>query len=109
MKELNLPEPISAYFEADLRDGLTVAGCFTNDGQVTDEGQTYAGPAEIEAWKTAASTQFSYVTEPVSLEMTDRGYVVTSRVTGTFPGSPANLRFNFSLQGGKIASLEISP
>lgn len=109
MNELNLPDPIAAYFHADKRDGHAVARCFTNQGRVTDEGQTYVGPSAIEAWKTAASTRFSYSADPVSLEKTDRTYVVTSRVTGTFPGSPVDLRFIFSLDRGKIASLEISP
>jgi hypothetical protein len=35
--------------------------------------------------------------------------IVTSRLTGNFPGSPVDLRFLFELQGDKIASLEIIP
>lgn len=109
METLNLPDPIAAYFDADQRDGHAVAHCFTRDGRVTDEGETHVGPAAIAAWKTAASARFSYTTEPVSLEKADRRYVVTSRVTGTFPGSPVDLRFTFSLERGRIASLVITP
>jgi hypothetical protein len=109
MKDLSLPEPIKAYFEADRRDGHAVARCFTNDGTVIDEGQTHTGLAAIEAWKTAASAQFSYTTEPFVLEQKDRKYIVTSRVTGDFPGSPVDLRYTFALERGKIASLEIKP
>jgi hypothetical protein len=29
MTDLNLPEPIAAYFKADLRDGEAVVRCFT--------------------------------------------------------------------------------
>jgi hypothetical protein len=36
-------------------------------------------------------------------------FVVTCRLTGSFPGSPVNLRFFFELDGEKIASLEIAP
>ena len=109
MKDLNLPEPIAAYFEADRRDAQAVARCFTNDGVVMDEGQTHTGLAAIEAWKTAASAQYSYIAEPFALEKKDRKYIVTSRVTGDFPGSPVDLRFVFTLERGKIASLEITP
>jgi hypothetical protein len=109
MNELNLPDPIAAYFDADRRDGRAVARCFTNHGRVTDEGQTYVGHPAIEAWKTAISARFSYSADPVSLERAGRGYVVTSRVTGTFPGSPVNLQFVFTLERGKIASLGITP
>ena len=107
MKDLSLPEPIEAYFEADRRGGPAVARCFTNDGTVMDEGQTHTGLAAIEAWKTAASAQFSYFAEPSALEKKDRKYIVTSRVTGDFPGSPVDLRYTFTLERGKIASLEI--
>ena len=92
MRDLNLPEPIEAYFEADRHDGRAVARCFTNDGTVMDEGRTHAGLAAIEAWKTAASARFSYTAEPLALEKKDRQYIVTSRVAGDFPGSPVDLR-----------------
>jgi hypothetical protein len=109
MKDLSLPEPIDAYFKADRRDARAVASCFTNDATVMDEGRTHAGLAAIEAWKTAASAQFSYIAEPFSLEQKDRKYIVTSRVTGDFPGSPVDLQFFFTLERGKISSLEIRP
>ena len=109
MKDLSLPEPIEAYFEADRRGGHAVARCFTNDGVVMDEGRTHTGLAAIEAWKTAATAQYSYVAEPFALEKKDRTYIVTSRVTGDFPGSPVDLRYTFTLERGKIASLEIKP
>ena len=109
MKALNLPEPIAAYFAADRRDSEAVARCFTNEAVVTDEGRTHTGLAAIKAWRAAASAQYSYVAEPLALEKTDRRYVVTSRVTGDFPGSPVDLRFIFALERGRIASLEITP
>jgi hypothetical protein len=109
MKDLSLPEPIEAYFAADRHGGDAVAHCFTSDGTVTDEGRTHRGPAAIAAWKAAASAQYTYVAEPFALEKKDRGYIVTSRVTGDFPGSPVNLRFAFMLERGRIASLEIKP
>jgi hypothetical protein len=109
MKDFNLPEPIAAYFDADTRDSDAVARCFTNDAEVLDEGETHKGPAAIKAWKTATASRFSYIAEPFALTKNDRKYVVTSRVTGDFPGSPVDLRYVFVLERGKIASLEIAP
>jgi hypothetical protein len=109
MSKLSLPEPIAAYFDADKRDGEAVVRCFTDRGVVEDEGQTHSGPAAIKAWKTAASAKYSYTSEPFAVEQKDGRYIVTSRLTGNFPGSPVNLRFSFHLQRGKIASLEIQP
>lgn len=109
MKELNLPAPVGAYFEADRRNGAAVARCFTTHGVVIDEGRTHVGQAAIEAWKDAASAQTFYVVEPVGLETPVDACIVTGRVTGNFPGSPVDLRYIFALERGKIASLEITP
>ena len=110
MAELNLPEPIAAYFAAaDTRDGDAVARCFTKRAVVKDEGHTHSGTAAITAWKTAASAKYSYTSEPFALEHKDGYYIVTSRLTGNFPGSPIDLRYAFRLERGKIAFLEIKP
>ena len=109
MNQLDLPEPIAAYFSADRRDGKSVARCFTAEGVVKDERKTHVGVAAIEAWKNAASAEFAYVAEPIALEKHDREIIVSGRVAGSFPGSPVILRYAFILERGKIASLEITP
>lgn len=109
MTHPSLPEPIAAYFAADVRDADAVARCFTSQGVVRDEGRTHSGRAAIAAWKTAASAKFSYTTRPLRAGQEDGRHIVTARVTGNFPGSPVELRFLFRLERGKIASLEITP
>ena len=47
--------------------------------------------------------------EPFAAEQQGAMTVVTSRLTGNFPGSPVDLRYFFKLEGDKIASLEIIP
>src|SRR4249919_24567 len=107
MKSLNLPKPIADYFAADKGDSETLSQCFTENAVVKDEGHTYKGWAAIKKWKTDASTKYEYTSEPFACEQKDGKTVVTSRLTGNFPGSPVNLRFFFGLEGDKIASLEI--
>ncbi len=109
MTKLNLPEPIAAYFQPDAHAGEAITHCFTEQAVVKDEGRTHSGHAAIKAWKLDASTKYSYTSEPIAVEEKDGGYVVTSRVTGNFPGSPVDLRFAFQLEHGKIAFLEIAP
>lgn len=109
MKELDLPEPIAAYFDADRQDGQAVARCFTSNGVVLDEGRTHSGPAAIEAWKNEASAKYSYTARPHTLETQGRGYIVTCQLSGNFPGSPLDLRYTFMLERGKISSLEVVP
>ena len=106
---LPLPEPIAAYFAADRRDIEAIAGCFTQDAIVKDEGHTYTGIMAIRQWKTEGSTRYTYISEPFALERRDDLVIVTSQLTGNFPGSPVDLRFFFRLERGKIATLEIIP
>ena len=106
MKALDLPEPIAAYFDADRHDGQAVARCFTRDGVVLDEGHTHSGLAAIEAWKTDAASKYTYTATPQTLETQGRSYIVTSRVSGDFPGSPLRFTYRFTLVHGAIKTLE---
>ena len=106
---LDLPKPVAAYFTADKGDSEALAQCFTEGAVVKDEGQIYNGRAAIRQWKAAVSAKYEYTSEPFACEQRDGKTVVTSRLTGNFPGSPVNLRFFFELDGDRIASLEIIP
>ena len=106
-KSLNVPKPIAAYFATDKGDSETLSQCFIENAVVKDEGQTYKGRATIKKWKTDASTKYEYTSEPFACERKDGKTVVTSRLTGNFPGSSVNLRYFFDLEGDKIGSLEI--
>ena len=106
---LVLPEPIAAYFAAGKGDATTLARCFTSDAVVKDEGHTHSGLPAIVKWRSDVSTQYTFTSEPLALEETDGMIVVTSRLTGNFPGSPVVLRYRFRLERGTIAALEIAP
>jgi len=106
---LDLPTPVATYFSADTSDSEAVAQCFTENAVVKDEGRTFKGRAAIRQWKVDASAKYQYKSEPIVCERRDGQVIVTSRLTGNFPGSPVNLRFFFRLEGDKIESLEIAP
>ena len=106
---LDLPAPVANYFSADTSDSEAVAQCFTENAVVKDEGRTFQGRAAIRQWKAAASAKYQYTSEPLVCERRDGQVVVTSRLTGNFPGSPVDLRFFFRLEGDQIESLEIVP
>lgn len=106
---LDLPQPVAAYFTADRSDSEAVAQCFTDNAVVKDEGRTFKGRAAIKQWKEDASAKYRYTSEPSVCDRQDGKVVVTSRLTGNFPGSPVNLRYLFKLGGDKIESLEIVP
>lgn len=108
MTALILPEPIAAYFAADKHNPETVARCFTTQAVVKDEGCSHVGLDAIRAWKAGASRKYTYTSEPFALEHKGGRHLVSSRVTGNFPGSPVDLRYDFRLERGLIASLEIT-
>lgn len=106
---VELPPAITAYFRADRDDPAAVARCFTPEGVVKDEGRLHRGPEAIAAWKKQASAAYDYTSEPVGVEPDGARLIVTAHVVGTFPGSPVDLRYAFTLEGAHIALLEIAP
>ena len=108
-KSLNLPTSIADYFAADKADSESVSQCFAKNAVVKDEGHSYQGRTAIKQWKADTSRKYEYTSEPFAWEQKDGKTVVTSRLTGSFPGSPVDLRYFFELEGDKILSLEIIP
>jgi hypothetical protein len=86
-----LSEPLATYFAGhNNHDVDAMIGTFAESATVKDEGQERRGLPAIRKWaETAANT------------------TATGRVSGNFPGSPAELRFIFTLGQGKITRLEI--
>lgn len=106
---IDLPKPIADYFEADREKAPdAVARCFTANAVVRDEGHTYAGIEAIRQWKADASAKYSYTAEPFAIESDGGRSVVTSHLSGDFPGSPLDLRYLFVLADDRIAELEIA-
>jgi ketosteroid isomerase-like protein len=107
---IKLPNVIRAYFAADkTRDAEALSDCFMTGAVVVDEGNTYTGREAIRQWMANASTKYSYTVEPFMVSDHGGNVVVTSRLVGTFPGSPVDLRYVFALSGDRIAALEIVP
>ena len=104
----NLPKPIAIYIAAENRgDTEALAQCFAEDAVVRDEGQTIEGLAAIKKWKAETKKKYQHTIEPLAFAQKDDKTIVTNRLTGNFPGSPIELEFVFTLDGNKIASLDI--
>lgn len=105
---MNLPDPISAYFEADRNiNGDAPTDAFSPNATVFDEGQGHVGHEAIASWWRAAKRKYRHTAVPLELREADGATEVRAMVTGEFPGSPAPLTFVFSLDGKKITSLKI--
>jgi hypothetical protein len=104
-----LPPIITAYFAGtNAHDIEACAACFSENASVRDEG-VERSLAEIRVWKAEVIRKYRMSVDIVDAKAGDSAgqFVVTGRVTGTFPGSPVEIPFRFRLNGGKIARLEI--
>lgn len=103
-----LAQPIADFFSAEeQRDTDAMSRCFTEDAIVQDEGRSIQGHAAIREWQLETKKKYQHTIEPLASAEKDGTAVVTARVTGNFPGSPVDLQFIFTVEAGKIRSLEI--
>ena len=108
--KINVPGPVATYLAAEkTKDSERLGECFREDAIVRDEGREHRGVAAIKAWHREANANFRYVVEPLDASVGGPAVVVRARVTGDFPGSPVELRFNFTVSEDQIASLEVAP
>ncbi|MEY8761989.1 nuclear transport factor 2 family protein [Chryseobacterium tongliaoense] len=106
---MNLPKVVSDLVKAqDDFDAHAYANCFSETAVVNDEGKTYKGKKEIEHWIKEANEKYRTVMKP--LEYTENGTssILSAEVSGTFPGSPLVLKFNFEIIDGKIQDLKMT-
>jgi hypothetical protein len=68
---------------------------------VRDEGKDIVGTQAIRAWKIETGAKYRITAEPLESRPEASRTIVVVKVSGTFPGSPANLayRFGFSADG----------
>lgn len=105
---MNLPESISAYLAAaNSFDADAAAAHFAVDAHVHDENHDHVGREAVRAWIEDTSRKFRPQTEVMSADVRGEEVLVTNRVSGDFPGSPAELKFVFTLRDGQIARLNI--
>ena len=104
-----LPDTLRRYFAAqNSHDAEAMADCFAPDAEVRDEGHTYIGREAIRQWKVETITKYGISIEPLTATDQPGTLTVTARVAGNFPGSPADLTYDFVLDGsGLIRRLAI--
>lgn len=107
---LSVPPIVAEYLGAErARDALRLSLCFAGNGVVHDEGRDRRGRDAIREWKDEVDAKYRYVSEPLAASVEENTVTVRARLTGNFPGSPVELNQVFTLEGGKIVSLEIHP
>jgi len=109
MKITTVAGPIANYIAAaNMQDIEAVTACFSEDAVVHDEKQDRQGIAAIRRWTEEASAKYRPTVQVLSVMRTGNTTVLAGRVSGDFPNSPLELRYAFTLNGGKIERLEIA-
>jgi ketosteroid isomerase-like protein len=103
------PEVITRYLAAaDAQDSTALVGCFTTDGTVVDEDQTYLGRDAIRGWRDLIAGKYTYTTKVTGSEAAGPDtYRVSVHIEGDFPGGQADLTYSFALRDELIAALHI--
>jgi hypothetical protein len=104
-----LPNILARYVEAQNRHDIdAMVACFAPDARVRDEGRTMIGADAVRAWKEDTVARYGVTLEPLSCRVEGARTIMVAKVTGTFPGSPANLTYRFGFAAdGRIGDLEI--
>jgi hypothetical protein len=107
---LTLP-PLLASMTAALNahDSAAFIRCFTDDAVLRDEGKIHLGKAAIQAWFEDVTRKYQPSLEVTDLGSHDGEPVLTGNVSGTFEGSPIQLRYYMAVDEGKIVALKIAP
>jgi uncharacterized protein (TIGR02246 family) len=104
-----LPPPLAAYYEAKNQNDIgAMLAPFAEDAVVKDEGQEHHGRAAIRSWIEHTTRRYRVTVDVKQVETINDHLIVSGLVSGEFPGSPAILRYAFTLFGSKIARLEIA-
>ncbi|MDP5199049.1 nuclear transport factor 2 family protein [Flavobacterium sp. DG2-3] len=106
---MNLPVVVQDLVNAQNNfNSAHFADCFSENAIVFDEGKNYTGKKAIQKWIEKSSKEYNAVMNPISFEGDAEKGSLKAEVSGTFPGSPLVLTYNFKFEAEYIQSLDIN-
>ncbi len=106
---MNLPNVIANLLAAQNSfDNKAYADCFSENAIVYDEGKTHVGKEEIRQWNEMTNIKYRTKLESVEISTSEHKTSLTTKVSGTFSGSPILLKYHFEIVEAKINSLRIT-
>ena len=106
-----LPDVIRTYLQAhDVHDTDAALATFSAGAVITDDGRTVSGHDEIRHWLETAAREFTYERTLLDAVATGPGeWLVSTNLTGNFPGGTVDLSYRFAVDGHLIQHLVIAP
>ncbi len=103
---MNLPKVLADLVAAQNKaDSSAYANCFSDTAVVFDEGKKHTGKAAIKNWIAKANQAYKTKMKPLNYSTTKQ--TLDAEISGTFPGSPLVLTYQFEIQEGQIQLLKI--
>ncbi|RDV03990.1 nuclear transport factor 2 family protein [Undibacter mobilis] len=108
LSEVLLPKAVADYIAAtNAHDTKAIVAAFAETGAVHDEGKLHRGRDAIASWADHTVANYRMTMTPLAATEADGQTVVKARVSGTFPGSPLDLTFNFIFGADGIRELKV--
>ena len=105
---MNLPPVIPRYIEAsNAHDVKGIVDCFADDAVVRDENAMRHGKIDIERWATETIQKYKFQFKLLGADVRGAETILSVEVSGSFPGSPVTLEYQFTIANDKIQSLII--
>ena len=105
---MNLPPIIQTYITAsNAHDVEAIVACFDDHAVVRDENAMQQGKTEIRRWATETIEKYKFQSKPLSADERGTETILSVEVSGSFPGSPVMLEYQFTIANDKIQSLII--
>jgi hypothetical protein len=105
---MQVPELLAGYVAAqNARSIDAMLAYFTDDAVVRDERREYRGTSSIRGWMEETTAKYHPTLEMLDVHTASEEVRLRVSVSGTFPGSPIQLRYDFTLDRDRIARLEI--
>jgi len=83
--------------------------CFADQAVVRDEGHEHRGTDAIKTWIESAFRKYQIKLEVTDTAEHEEEKIFSARVSGTFEGSPVQLRHRLTIEDSKVTSLTITP
>lgn len=106
---MNLPTVVTDFINAQNNfDSEASANCFSENGTMLEEGKPYTGREEIKGLFEETIEKYQSVMKALNYIEDGSSGVLSAEVSGTFPGSPAFLKFHFTLKNNLIDYLKVT-
>jgi ketosteroid isomerase-like protein len=105
---ISLQSPLADFFKAtNARDTEALFALFASNATVDDEGFQYKGLDSIRGWIAETIERFRFSIDVIDASHAAGQASITGIVTGDFPGSPVQVRYDFTLDQLKIVQLKL--